>query len=375
MKTSHTQRLTILWLLAGWPTFCAAEAGPADLGSLAGQPADMAPSAYEYRAGRSADENPPEAEFLFAALGHKKVGTLCGLLWEEPRPVSRVVVEWPAVLKAVPKPDQIVLRWFPEGGSASWWCRAGEGTKLHKADKPSVSADGRTFTYVLDAITNDAALDNLIVAVKDDVNLAEPQAVPTVRVLAPQTWKQQEVVIEWGFQEGAEQRTFDGQIEAYNGVVGRVAPLAGDEGTRMTRARGWESRPAGTSRRGVTAQLLYVGYQDTPVWPGQAKIEDVNRTIITVRTNSGSFSFLPADLERGPILAPEYGFFVAKASDAIGAAAFRKELEAKGLKTLRQQIRGRQEQSWDGAMRAVHTEVGGRFPTVSAASGLGADAG
>jgi hypothetical protein len=36
----------------------------------------------------------------------------------------------------------------------------------------------------------------------------------------------------------------------------------------------------------------------------------VARTIVTVWTKSGSFSFLAADLEQGPVLAPEYGFFV-----------------------------------------------------------------
>ena len=46
------------------------------------------------------------------------------------------------------------------------------------------------------------------------------------------------------------------------------------------------------------------------VWTQQARLEHANRTIVTVRTDSGSFSFLPADLETGPILAPEYGFFV-----------------------------------------------------------------
>jgi hypothetical protein len=40
----------------------------------------------------------------------------------------------------------------------------------------------------------------------------------------------------------------------------------------------------------------------------------VARTIVTVWTKSGSFSFLAADLEQGPILAPEYGFFVRAAS-------------------------------------------------------------
>ena len=127
--------------------------------------------------------------FLFTALKHNKAGALCGLLWEEPRPVRRVVLAWPAAAKAVPKPEQVVLRWFPEGGSASWWCRAGEGSKLHETDKPIVSADGRVFSYTLDALANDKALDNLIVAVKDGAGPAGSFDVPTIEVLAPQTWK------------------------------------------------------------------------------------------------------------------------------------------------------------------------------------------
>ena len=91
----------------------------------------------------------------------------------------------------------------------------------------------------------------------------------------------------------------------------------------MTRAARLGVAAAGTSRRGADGPTPLRRLHDTPVWPGQAKIEDVNRTIVTVRTDSGSFSFLPGDLERGPILAPEYGFFVAKAADAIDALAFR----------------------------------------------------
>ena len=171
-----------------------------------------------------------------------------------------------------------------------------------------------------------------------------------------------EIVIEWGFQRGTERLPFDGSIAIYNGILGKVAPLAGDQATHMTGAAGWRSPAVGNLAARATAQILYVSYADTPVWPGQAKIEDVNRTIVTVRTKSGSFSFLPGDCKRGPILAPEYGFFVARASDASTAAAFRKELAAKGLGTLRQQIRARPEQTWQGAMRAVHTEVKGDFP-------------
>ncbi len=68
---------------------------------------------------------------------------------------------------------------------------------------------------------------------------------------------------------------------------------------------------AAGARRGVRFQLLYIGDSRwRRVWPYHAQAEDVARTIVTVWTTSGSFSFLAADLEQGPILAPEYGFFV-----------------------------------------------------------------
>ena len=236
--------MTVVLFFAARGALTATTPGP-DLDKLIGQPADVAPSAYQYRCDRPAADNPPESVFLFTALKHNKAGALCGLLWEEPRPVRRVVLAWPAAAKAVPKPEQVVLRWFPEGGSASWWCRAGEGSKLHETDKPIVSADGRVFSYTLDALANDKALDNLIVAVKDGAGPAGSFDVPTIEVLAPQTWKPLELVIEWGFQEGTVKLPYDGSVEIYNGLLGTVAPLAGDQGTRMTGgrrlgvARGW----------------------------------------------------------------------------------------------------------------------------------------
>ena len=326
-----------------------------DLDTLIGQPADIAPSAYLYRADRKAAENPPETEFLFTALKHSREGLVVGLLWEEPRPVEQVVLVWPA--GGAPKPEQVVLRWFPEGGSASWWCRAGDGTKLRENAKPVVSEDRRVFTYTIQARDNNAALDNLVIA-------APANAVPVVKVLAPQKWQRTDLTVEWGLSPGAAKQAFDGRIEIYNGVLGKVTPMAGDPVTK-TKDTVWVS-PAAAGRRGISVSLLSVGYEETPVWPGQAKLEDVNRTIVTIRTGVGSFSFLPADLARGPILAPEYGFFVRKSADPVTPEQFRKELADKGLKTLREQLATRPEQSWDNAMRAVHTEVKGDFPAYPA---------
>ncbi len=119
----------------------------------------------------------------------------------------------------------------------------------------------------------------------------------------------------------------------------------------------WRSARKGDARRGVQLGLSYIGTSRwRKVWPYSAQPEDVARTIVTVWTNSGSFSFLAADLERGPILAPEYGFFVRAAAprQAASAREFRKELAAKGLTTIRQRVREHPEQTWEGAVTALH---------------------
>ena len=281
-----------------------------ELAPLVGQPADIAPSAYLYRSDRNPDDNPPETVFLFSALKHKRAGALCGLLWEEPRPVSWVELIWPTGAKAVPRPDDVVLRWLPHGNSSSWWSR--RGGELRTAAKPEVSADGCRYVYTVDALRPETAMDNLVVALEGDVQRPTgPYPTPTVRILTPQTWELLEAEIEWGFQAGAEKLTFDGGIEVYNGIAGKARPLDRDDGTTLVGDHAWRSKPAGGVRRGIAVPLLYLGSTlNTSVWRQHARLEDANRTIVTVRTGAGSFSFRPADLETGAILAPEYGFFV-----------------------------------------------------------------
>ena len=67
--------------------------------------------------------------------------------------------------------------------------------------------------------------------------------------------------------------------------------------------------------RGVKFSLLYMGTSKwRQVQPFTSQRDDVARTIVTLWTKAGNFSFLAADLENGPILAPEYGFFVRRTS-------------------------------------------------------------
>ena len=86
----------------------AADSKAIDREARVGQPADIAASAYQYRADRSPQQNSPEswiglmkyAKLPFdrpVDVDHPALEkVLCGLIWEEVRPVRRVEVRWTA---------------------------------------------------------------------------------------------------------------------------------------------------------------------------------------------------------------------------------------------------------------------------------------
>jgi hypothetical protein len=289
---------------------------------LAGQPADVASSAYQYRADRKPEENPPESWIClmkFARLPFdravdvnspalKKV--LCGLIWEEVRRVRRVALVWSAEARRRPKPEEVVLTYFDaeaKGNIPTWWNAAVTG----EADKPIVSADGRTYTFAIPVDTF-----GLVVSVRGRQD-ASAYETPMVRAFTADVWKRMDLEIEWGLDKADAASDYSGRIEAYDGVVDRVRTLAGDAGTTMKGPDRWRSVPVVAGRRGVSLSLLYLGTsEDRKLWPYNAGPEDVARTIVTVWTAAGSFSFLASDLEKGPILAPEYGFFVRASTQA-----------------------------------------------------------
>ena len=296
---------------------------PTDFSALVGQPVDIAPSAYLYRADRRAEANPPESWILlmqYANLPFDKPvdanapaarKALCGLLWEEVRPVRRVELAWPA--GARPSPEEVALTYFDasDGNAHTWW----NPRTIREAGPPQVSADGRTYVYAIPVDTW-----GVVAAVRGDKE-ASAFAVPAVRALVPEVWKKMDLAIEWGFEDATAPLTYDGRIEAYDGMIGDVRPLPRDAGTTLTGPRAWRSVRKGDAPRGVQVSLLYMGTSRwRRLWPYDAQPEDVARTILTVWTRSGSLSFLVADLERGPILAPEYGFF-ARATSKVAAAA------------------------------------------------------
>jgi len=344
-----------------------------DIDKLVSQPADIALSAYQYRADRPAKDNSPESWIglmKFANLPFDKAvdvnaqafkKVLCGLIWEEVRRVRQVELVWSGDSSRRPKAEDVAVTFFDaevKDNIPTWW----NNTVLREADKPVVSADGNTYTFTIPVDTF-----GLVVSVRSQAD-ASVYEVPTVRAFAPEVWKQMDIEIEWGFDKDTANSDYSGSIEAYDGVLADIKPLTGDTGTSMKGNYKWNSKPANSDRRGISLRMLYIGTsKDRKVWPYNSEVEDVARTIITIWTKSGNFSFLASDLEKGPILAPEYGFFVrpvkfstplpqsASISQSTTAKEFIKELADKNLTTIRQKVNQHPEQTWENAVAA-------RFP-------------
>jgi len=361
-----SSRLVRYWamaaVLAGLGAAAKGEEQDGSLTAVAGRQADVAPSAYQYRADRGPDQNQPESWILliqYAGLPYDKPvdvnapavkSVLTALLWEEVRPIRRVELTWSGETGSIPPPDQLVLTYLDgtDQKAHTWWNAA---TKK-EADKPEVSADGRTCVYAIPVDTW-----GIVVSVRGGKD-ASAYAVPSMRAFVPDVWKRMDLEIEWGFDKATSSRDYSGRIEAYDGVVSDLRPLEGDTGTSVSSPLAWRSvKPNGT-RRGIRINALYLGRSARPrVWPYDAQAQDVARTILTVWTPSGSFSFLVADLEHGPILAPEFGFFVrattTSSSQAASATEFLKELAGTKLSTVRQRARQHPEQTWNQAVEAM----------------------
>jgi hypothetical protein len=295
---------------------------PRDFGALVGMPADIAPSAYQYRANRPPADNPPESWLPLMWFAHQPLNkpvdidapaikqVLCGLLWEEIRPVQRVELTWSGDLKRSPSPEDVEITVLQaKGTSSSWWNNL---EALPKQVKATVSKDGRTYRYDLAADTC-----GIVVSVSGSRSASEFD-VPAVQVFVAELWKHMDVELEWGFEPATLDKDYSGRIETYDGQVAGVCPLDGDVSTTITSTGSWRTAGKGPARRGLKASLLYLG---TAKWrrvqPFTSQPDDVARTIVTLWTEAGNFSFLAADLENGPILAPEYGFFVRRTTPLL----------------------------------------------------------
>ncbi len=338
---------------------------------LAGQPVDIAPWAYVWRADMDVQKQ-PEAYFiprrldrldkvyrtayytlpkdqlkslfyklpdLLEPLPPKPKGQLLtGLLWTGRLADYQVELHWPAGLKEIPPPESVEVRTYPTSFGWFGW------TVDTILTNPVVSADRRTWSYQsptgakMDSAYDariDAATEMVAVFCEEDKALdGGKPAVPDIRLTSPTmgVWKRMDLEIEWGFREGTEKADFDGHVESQVGLMGSVSPLPGDKGTKVKGAHAWQSRAARGARRGVIVPLLCAS-------GGRPALD----SRITIWTRTGGVTFRVQDLETSPILIAKHGVFVTKAGSGKTARQFAGELAAANLKSVCQMTREHRE--------------------------------
>lgn len=316
------------------------ESGPIEPG--AEERLNLASFGYVYRPDRPAGENPPETQFINASEGAAPL--LGGILWAERRPIRRVELHFPAGRAVDPK--DMVLRLV----AASWWkvavCWAVLPSEPVVLDCTASEADGNILIYELEYPILASHL-----SLHHNSAMGAPP-IPEIRVFSDSVLKKMKLEIEWGLAEGQANRRFDGRLEAYNGRIEEVGPLPEKSGVSMDGKAGWRSVPVGRNRRGITAEISYV-YNDAVTHGNFKKTWWPNRTVVTVWTSSGSFSFVPRELEkRGPIWVPSMGFYVREAGTGQEGREYARQWAAQGTKTVRQMVREREELTLEGTLDA-----------------------
>jgi hypothetical protein len=341
-----------------------------NLDARVGQPVDIAPWCYIYRADAPV-QRPPEAYFiprrldrmekvyrknsrehtrdelksyyyalpdLFKPFPPTPTGALkTGLLWAGGLADYRVELRWPGKPPMISKVD---VRAYPDAWGWFGW------TVDKVLTDPVVSPDGRTWTYksdpteMMDTFYNNripAATEMIAVFVEGD-----NAPIPSIAVVGPSmgNWKRMDVEIEWGFATPTKNKEFDVRFEPYMAQIGSVAPLSNDDGTTVDGSR-VHSHAGHQARRGVRVPVLYAP---------DARLGLDSR--ITLWSENHGFTFSLKDLDKGPIYVPREGVFIAKARSGTTAAEFLKGLVAKNPQGVRQMTREHAEaSSWEQLLR------------------------
>lgn len=119
----------------------------------AGKLPNLAAGAQVFRRDMAADKLPGEVGKLFGALKHDRALAIMGFIWSKPQKVRQVILQWPES-GAMPKPEDVALRWSDAGG-------------LQTAAQPGIIGNGRQWVYTLGAAPEGTAVDNFVLGGED----------------------------------------------------------------------------------------------------------------------------------------------------------------------------------------------------------------
>jgi hypothetical protein len=164
----------------------------------------------------------------------------------------------------------------------------------------------------------------------------------SVHALTDSIWREADATVEWRSTTGA-LSCRDGRLEAFNGEVLGVAAL--DDAVTMTDGGHWRSGVSGSETAGIRARIRYAANDDP---------NSYDRTIVTVRSTEGAFSFLMDDiLHDDPLYVRDLGAFVALADSPHRMDAWEAQWQAHHPQKLHERIAALPEQTWENAWKAM----------------------
>jgi hypothetical protein len=261
-----------------------------------------------------------------------------GLEWPDPRDVQRVVVRY-ATQDGVP-PGLRVQYWRQNWPTPAPERRAGARRGWIGRDDPwhgqwtTVRAEkvveGCTCTWTFDpidlpelggrrAIAQFNESEHYLARFRRTLKLRlvsegeEQPLVSGIHVYSTARW--QEGAIEVRYDPEGALSGWTGRAEAANGYILGVEPLD-TSGSRFGRT---ETGAAENARRGMHLSILYAVSD---------RSSDCGRTVITVRGPARGFSFLVADLDRGPVYIRDAEVCITWAEKGVPVESLRAQLEA-----------------------------------------------
>ncbi|MHB1295170.1 MAG: hypothetical protein ACYC4R_09265 [Anaerolineae bacterium] len=288
-----------------------------------------------------------------------------GLEWEEPRDVCCVVARFPTA-DEVPA-DLHVQYWrrnwptpAPElrAGAARGWIGCGDpfhgawttvrGAIQRQGDTWSLTFDpldvielgGRDAVQQLDQAEDYRARFRRTLKLRLVSADAPRPRLAGLQVYGPSVWQEETLLVRMGVARD-EHSDLSGGAEIHNGVLLGVEGLDLADGDGILADGSWLlERPA--PGRGVSLRVLHTGHT--------AAAGD--RTVVTVYTPPHSFSFLPTDLDRGPIYIAPYDAYITRAGAPIPWEAHQQALAARPV-SLYARVSAEPEGSWERALEEI----------------------
>jgi hypothetical protein len=288
-----------------------------------------------------------------------------GLEWPEPHDICRVVVDYANT--AQPPPGIRVQYWqknwpnpAPErwsGARRGWIGRDDPWHGQWVTARGEQTIAGSVFTLTFDPIDlpelgqREAAIrlgevEHYRARFRRTLKLRlvsggqTPPLIAAIHAYALATWREAQVEIRFGLETEAP-ADWSGQVQLHNGHLLEIAPLDFAAEDELTGFNSWRCRVTGQPK-GVRLRLLY----------SRGDQASANGTVVTLQTQTYSFSFLVADLERGPIYLKDYGVFITWAETKVDFAAFRASL-ASAPKPIYERVLDEAEQSLARAMTEI----------------------